>query len=493
MSNSVAAARGDLSFGTKLAYGVGSIAYGAKLQVLGLMLFYYNQMQGLPAHLVSGVLSAAIIIDALWDPLVGQVSDNARTPWGRRHPFMYASALPVALCVIFMLNPPAGLSQTGLLLFAGAMAIGARMAISLYEIPNTALVAELAPDYDRRTTLMSWRYFFQSAGTAIAISLSSFVFLRPHGGLPGQFNKAGYGPLALTVGVIMFASIVASSLGTHGQIRHLKPLKASKLSFADLSRGFLLTISNRNLVALAISGMLFGFMTGLAQGLTFYFNTYLWGLSTNQIGTIALSALVAAVPAVILTPILSRRFGKKPVCMSLFLLSIVALAAPFLGKLAGVMPPSGSKPLVALLLADHMCVSALSMMGFIIVSSMIADIVEEIELATGQRSEGLLFAMDTFLQKITTGVATGLPGFLLLWVGLPVGAHPKTVNPQIMIHLVEIYLPTVLALCLTSLVCIVFYRIDRGRHQENLRRIADAAAIAETGQEVLHQPLDPAA
>lgn len=493
MSDFVPERQVDLSFRTKLAYGVGSIAYGAKLQVLGLLLFYYNQMQGLPAHLVSGVLSAAIIIDAIWDPLVGQVSDNARTPWGRRHPFMYAAALPVALCVVFMLNPPAGLSHTGLLMFVAAMAIGARMAISLYEIPNTALVAELAPDYDRRTTLMSWRYFFQTLGQALTICLSSFVFLRPHDGLPGQFNKAGYGPLALTVGVIMFASIIVSSLGTHGQIRHLKPLKATKLSFGELARGFLLTISNRNLVALAVSGMLFGFMTGLAQGLTFYFNTYLWGLSTRMIGTMALFGLLSAVPAVILAPILARRFGKKPVCMSLFLLSIVALGAPFLAKLGGLMPPSGSVALVVVLTCGHMGVTAFSVMGFIIVSSMIADIVEEIELTTGQRSEGLLFAMDTFLQKITTGVATGLPGFLLLWVGLPVGAHPKTVDPQIMIHLVEIYLPTVLALCLTSLACIAFYRIDRTRHQENLRRIADAAAIAERGQEALHQPLDPAA
>lgn len=493
MSVSGTTARADLRLGTKLAYGVGSIAYGAKLQVLGVLLFFYNQMMGLPAHLVSTVLSAAIIIDAVWDPLVGQVSDNAHTPWGRRHPFMYASALPVALCVVFMLNPPAGLSGTGLLVFAATMAIGARMMISLYEIPNSALVAELAPDYDRRTSLMSWRYFFQTVGQAIAISLSSFVFLRPHDGLPGQFNKAGYGPFALTVGVIMFASIIVSSLGTHGQIKTLRAPMRRKSTFKEIARGFLLTISNRNLVVLSIAGMLFGFMVGLSGGLTFYFNTYLWGLSTAQIGTIALSALVGAVPAVILAPLLSRRFGKKPVCVSLFFCSIVAVTAPIACKLAGIMPPSGSRELVVLLLVAHMTTSAFSMMGFIIVSSMIADIVEEIELTTGQRSEGLLFAADTFLQKVTTGVAAGLPGWLLLRVGLPVGAHPKTVDPSIMIHLAQLYLPTVTVLMLCSTTCILFYRIDRQQHESNLRRIADAAALAETVEEALHQPLDPAA
>jgi Na+/melibiose symporter-like transporter len=146
-----------------------------------------------------------------------------------------------------------------------------------------------------------------------------------------------------------------------------------------------------------------------------------------------------------------------------------------------------------MLVVFHMTTSAFSMMGFIIVSSMIADIVEEIELTTGQRSEGLLFAADTFLQKVTTGVAAGIPGWMLLRVGLPVGAHPKTVDPHIMIHLAELYLPVVTVLMLCSTTCIAFYRIDRSKHQENLRRIADAAAIAELGQEALHQPLDPAA
>lgn len=120
----------DIGLGTKLAYGVGSIAYGAKVQILGALLFYYNQLEGLPADWVSWALGAAVVIDALWDLMVGQLSDNTRTRIGRRHPFMYASALPVALCVVFMLNPPAGLSPMGLLIYMASLAIGSRLMIS---------------------------------------------------------------------------------------------------------------------------------------------------------------------------------------------------------------------------------------------------------------------------------------------------------------------------------------------------------------------------
>src|SRR6516165_10972295 len=140
--------------------------------------------------------------------------------------------------------------------------------------------------------------------------------------------------------------------------------------------------------------MIFGITVGVSGGLTPYFNTYLWGLGTEQIGTIQLSALISALPAVILAPILARRFGKKRVCITLFLIAILTLAAPISGKLLGLTPPSGSTALVFFLAANHMLVSGLSMMGFIIVTSMIADIVEETELRTGRRSEGLLFAAD---------------------------------------------------------------------------------------------------
>ena len=63
MSHSAPATK-DIGLGTKLAYGVGSIAYGAKVQILGALLFYYNQLESLPAHWVSWALGAAVVIDA---------------------------------------------------------------------------------------------------------------------------------------------------------------------------------------------------------------------------------------------------------------------------------------------------------------------------------------------------------------------------------------------------------------------------------------------
>jgi Na+/melibiose symporter-like transporter len=98
---------------------------------------------------------------------------------------------------------------------------------------------------------------------------------------------------------------------------------------------------------------------------------------------------------------------------------------------------------------------------------------------TAQRSEGVLFAADSLLRKVFTSFSVALPGLMLARVHFPKFAKPGHVDPAILNHLALIYLPTVTVLYLCSTSCILFYRIDRKRHSENLDRIAEAAAIAQ--------------
>ena len=96
-----------LGFGTRLAYGFGAVAQGAKSNGFNyLLLFFYSQVVGLPAEWVSFAILIALIFDAVSDPLIGYFSDNFRSSWGRRHPFMYASAVPVSLAYYFLWAPP---------------------------------------------------------------------------------------------------------------------------------------------------------------------------------------------------------------------------------------------------------------------------------------------------------------------------------------------------------------------------------------------------
>src|SRR3546814_13186243 len=99
----------------------------------------------------------ALIIDAFLDPIIGQVSDNWRSKWGRRHPFMYAAAVPVAVSYLLLWNPPASWNHEQLFVYLIVVAVLIRSFISCYEIPSSALAAELTTQYDERTKQLSLR------------------------------------------------------------------------------------------------------------------------------------------------------------------------------------------------------------------------------------------------------------------------------------------------------------------------------------------------
>jgi GPH family glycoside/pentoside/hexuronide:cation symporter len=101
---------------------------------------------------------------------------------------------------------------------------------------------------------------------------------------------------------------------------------------------------------------------------------------------------ISAVLGVALATPVSKRLGKKKAMLSLFTISAVASSLPIPLRLIGLMPPNHSHTLLAVLFADGLVRDTLGIMGFIIVASMMADVVEDLAVQSGQRSEGLLFA-----------------------------------------------------------------------------------------------------
>ena len=182
------------SLRTKLFYGFGSVAFGVKdngFQTI--LLLFYNQVMHLPPQLVGLALAIAMICDAVVDPVVGNFSDHLRTRWGRRHPLMYASALPVAISYLLLWNPPHW-SQGALFIYLFVVAaIVVRTFITFYEIPSSALNPELTEDYDQRTALSSYRVFFAWIGGMTMYLLALGVFLTPDATHKvGQLNETGY-------------------------------------------------------------------------------------------------------------------------------------------------------------------------------------------------------------------------------------------------------------------------------------------------------------
>ena len=215
-----------LPLSVKAAYGFGSVAYGVKNNGFDyFLLLFYSQVIGLDARLVGIAITTALVFDAVSDPIIGYWSDNVRSKFGRRHPFMYVSALPVALSYFFLWNPPVEWSDSAIFWYLLVLAVFIRTFITLYETPSAALTPELSEEYTERSTLLSFRYYFGwTGGNAMTVMMFFFIFpALATATIPdGRFNRVSYEILGITGSVLIFISIMVSSLGTHSQIPFLK-------------------------------------------------------------------------------------------------------------------------------------------------------------------------------------------------------------------------------------------------------------------------------
>ncbi|HVN63106.1 MAG TPA: MFS transporter, partial [Candidatus Binataceae bacterium] len=218
---------------------------------------------------------------------------------------------------------------------------------------------------------------------------------------------------------------------------------------------------------------------GLHTSLGIYIATYFWELSTQEISYLIAFGAIAAVLGVTLAPPVSRRMGKKRAMITLFCCALVTGLIPIPLRLIGLMPANHTTALLAALLIDGLVRDTLAIMGFIIVASMMSDVVEDVAVATGQRSEGLLFAANGLVLKSVSGVGTFISGALLEMVDFPQVATPGQVDPLVLRHLVLAFLPVTAGCSVLAIAALTFYRIDRQVHQKNIEQLRDAAAAAE--------------
>lgn len=475
---------GRLSVPTKLFYGLGSVAFGVKDQGFSyLLLIFYNQVVGLPSATVGLAIMIALIVDSFLDPIMGQVSDNWRSRWGRRHPFMYASALPVALSYLLLWNPPMHWSHEALFFYLIFVAIIIRSFITMYEIPSAALAAELTTNYDERTKVMSYRYFFAWWGGLTMTLLALKVFLTPDAEHPiGQLNPAGYVTYGYVAAAVIFAAIVISAMGTHSQIPRLRIPPARKLTLGQLAKEMVGTLSHKSFMVLMGAGLFNAMAGGLVLSLNLYFNTFFWQLPSAQIAILAAANFISAALAFGFAAPLAKRLGKKQAAQLTKVLSFVIAITPITLRLLGVFPENGSPTMLPILFVQAVFSTGFSIISAILISSMIADVVEDSELRTGRRSEGLFFAAAAFVQKAVSGVGIFASSMILLAIGFPQNAKPGEVEGGVVSNLGFTYLIVLGGLYGAAILCVSLYRITREGHEESLRKLAAQAEMVEGGE-----------
>ena len=454
-------------------YGIGSAAYGVKDNGFSyFLLFYYNQVLGLPGRYAGLAILIAMLFDAISDPLVGVWSDNTRSRLGRRHPFMYASAVPVAIVYFLLWNPPS-LGEFELFIYLTVSCVLVRFFITLYEIPSSAIVAELTDDYDERTRLLSYRYMMGWCGGLFMAMLNWGVFMVAWG-TTSETTFRVYGSIG---SVIMLLAILGSSWGLHRYIPFMHPPpERTSYQLRGMFRDLKVTLSNRNFLALFLAGLFAYIGAGVATNFDAYIVTHFWEIPPDKWRWVICSLFLSALIPVVLAPYLTGRMDKKHAAMGIYGFQICFGALPFILRLLGWFPENDSAWLYPIIWAHTVFNVIVIVMYGIVQSSMLADIVEDSQEKTGRREEGLFFASRSFAQKATSGVGAFIAGIALDLISFPRGAALGEVEPEVIWDLGFIYGPVLMLFYFLALASIGFYRITRGGHDDRVRRLKGAAA-----------------
>ena len=305
----------------KLAYGAGSIADGAKNAVFNsFLMLYYSAVLGLPAGWAGAAILIAMIVDAVTDPLMGSISDNFRSRWGRRHPFMYFAALPMGACFYFLMAPPAGLGNLGLFAWMTAFSVGIRLFLTFYMVPSSALGPEITTHYDERTSLVSYRWMLGWLGAISVSQMGWRVFLADDGaGITGRLDPASYPALGLYCAVLSALAILVSSAGTHSlipslrQAAHSGPLFSLPRFVSEVRRA----LGNRSYRMVLFAALFSASAIGVQEVFGTYINTYFWEFRSEQLALMSGLAVVPVLGGVLAARPLSARFDKRRTAIAL--------------------------------------------------------------------------------------------------------------------------------------------------------------------------------
>lgn len=459
-------------FTSKFAFGVGQFAEGLKNTAFSLfILFYYNQVLGLSGTLAGMALFIALLFDAVTDPLAGSLSDNWKSKLGRRHPFMYASAVPLALAFVGLFSPPEDMGQFALFGWLTVFAILTRAAMTLYHVPHLALGAELTENFTERTRIVAFRQFFGTFGNAAAVVIGlGYFFADDHG---GRLSVENYTPYAVSLAVLMVVTIWYSAFGTQREIPFLsQPAPKTQMGVAGrLLQEAKEAFTNRSFRWLFFGVLIVFVMSGVNNALDLYMFQYFWELSGNQMLWLQVSLMIGLMLGVFFTATLHRYTDKKfGVILGTGAWAVIQVL-PVVLRLMGLFPENGTSSLVTTLICMKFAQGLLLQQAFISFGSMMADIADEHEYETGIRQEGIFFGAIAFSAKATSGFGNFIGGMGLDIISWPTGTSVRTaadIPPETLINLGLLYGPVVSAFAIVSLWCYSHYKLTRARHEEIL-------------------------
>ncbi len=458
----------QLSTLQKVAYGAGQFGWASKDTCFHYFLFfYYTQFLGLSASMAGLAALLALVADGISDPIIGQLSDNwSNKKWGRRHPFMLVGMVPYAAALLAMFNPPETLSQTNLFIWYLVFAITVRTFLTLFTVPHMALGADLSEDYEERTSIAIYRNFLGYTG-GLTIQVVAWFMIIPAATAAGDTGE-GYRNVGTFAAILALLGMATAYWGTRKRIPLLlqtSPAQQSRpwyYAFKDIW----FVINQKSARILFFGSLVLVTQVGVANTMLLYVNTYLYGFSSEQMGFFMLVIFLALLPASWIALKGTHRFGKRTTMVGLVAAAACVAPIPIMAHLYGLTPASGSTGLVTVVCIFVVLHQSLYIASINVGAAMLPEVVDEMELSSGLRQEGILNSAMMLTQKVTFGLGAFVAGLAIDFVGIGGVTDTADVTPDMLMRLGWFYGPVLMTLPLVGAWIYSRYRLDRQRCAE---------------------------
>jgi GPH family glycoside/pentoside/hexuronide:cation symporter len=411
-------AEGHIPFTQLAAYGAGGIIPIALFNAVGILVGLMGNISlGLSAFWLGFILIIPRLWDAFSDPIIGHLSDNTRTRWGRRRPYLLLGGILVAITFVVIWWIPKGeMVQTWFptessyhafqLVYILITLVLFFTAVNIFEIPHGALGMEMTTDYHARTKLFSAKSFVGNLfamATPWLFALASMEIFKGPGG--NEADGMRY------VSLMIAAILVPLSFWWFFKLREPGFQKVEKQEKTPFWNDMKLVVSNRNFVMLTLTvftlAMGFNFVILLGSYIPIF---YVFGgdkvAGATMLGLNGMLWAITGVLAVFPLNWISPKLGKRNTL-------IIAMVLMSFAQLSKIVCYNPQYPY--LILIPTVLLSIGMLFFFTLGSSMVGDICDEDELNTGKRAQGSYYAIFWWFIKLGTALASFVAGALIVF------------------------------------------------------------------------------
>lgn len=438
---------------TKWLYGVADLGIAmltASIQFF--LLYFYTDV----VHIDSALAGTALLVgkltwDAINDPFFGYLSDRTKSRWGRRRPYMFFGAVPLALFTWLLFSIPDGLE--GWKAFV-AVLVTFLLFDTMHTMVSTAYYAmtpELTYDYNERTSLTTIRELYTVVGYILGAAATT--------ALAGLFqsafhftSKASFSAMGATFGVIAMITVLTTAI-------HVKERRRAEIVPSTMPplQSIFQTFKNRPFMQLMGAQFLSSFSFTLLTTLLPYYLIYQLYMEA-EMPLVMLLLLVTI--GIFLFPwkLVSDKINKGPsYALGLFIASLAVIATFFY--------PHAPTALIYVTAV----VAGLGFSGqWVFPWSMLPDVIEYDQAVTGERREGIYYGVWAFLGKLTNALGIAVAGWALKLFGYVANADQTS---QALLGIRLFFGPVAAGVLIISLPLLIWYPITRKKHAELLARI----------------------